>query len=153
MKNVKLLQDTLSWIKAHPESHNQGDWGHYDSEACETSMCFAGHAAILSGATFDKDIYLEECDWTVNAETGKHVYTEYVEGDDEWDDSDLKPGTEHVADFAAKKLGVSGDERSYLFGGMRSLQELEEAVDKFSTGHTYTFNGLTREWGFIKEEN
>lgn len=158
MKNVKLLKDTLDWIKFNPKTHDQGNWGHYDEEACETTMCFAGHAAILAGGTFNKDIYREEDEWHVDKETGKHVETQYREYDDDndtwdYDDSDLVDGIVHVADFAARVLGLSDDERTYLFSGSRSLAEIEEAVEKFCDGYSYTWNRKTNEWGFVKEDN
>lgn len=44
--NKDLLKRTLAAIEADPASWNQSWW------RCETAMCFAGHAAILSGATW-----------------------------------------------------------------------------------------------------
>lgn len=44
MSNVDLLKRTLDQIVKFPETHSQGTWH------CETTMCIAGHAAVLAGA-------------------------------------------------------------------------------------------------------
>lgn len=130
-KNVKLLQDTLDFIKTNPKNYNQGDWveaGESADEVCETTMCFAGHAALLAGATFDKDIWFDEFEWQVDFETGKHG---------NYYDDDLV----HVSTYAASKLGLNANEHSYLFSSERSIQEIEQAVRLFSEGFTVDFNG------------
>lgn len=159
MKNIQLLKDTMEWIKAHPEQHNQGVWGYTAKEACSTFMCFAGHAAVLAGGTFDRKIFLEEDEWHVDAETGKHVPTEYVDIVDEygdpWDD-ELKEGIIHVAEFAAEKLGLDEDEKSYLFAGHRSRAELEEFVEKADQGYKLVWRKQESgyyDYNFVKEEN
>lgn len=137
-KNIKLLQDTLQFIKMNPQLHDQGDWVQVDEdnlETCDTPMCFAGHAALLSGGTFDKEIWEEEWDWNVDYDTGKHV-SYYAENG------------AHVSTFAADRLGLNEEERVYLFAGTRSGEELEEAVQKFSEGYTVDFDG-----NFVKEKN
>lgn len=133
-KNVKLLNDTLDFIKSNPKLHHQGDWveaGENEAEyqACDTTMCFAGHAALIAGGTFDKDIWFGEFEWEVNEETGKH--TGYYEDDD----------LVHVSTFAASKLGLNDSERSYLFDSARTIQEIEEAVRLFGQGYTVDFYG------------
>lgn len=130
-KNIKLLNETLAFIKANPALHNQGDWVEVDEnniEACDTPMCFAGHAALLSGATFDKEIYTEDWEWTVHPETGEHI---------SYDDDMYNGGVGmHVSNYAARKLGLNSNEASYLFFASRSGEELEEAVHKFSEGYS-----------------
>lgn len=133
-KNTKLLNDTLAFIKANPKLHNQGDWidpGEYeaDYQPCSTTMCFAGHAAMLAGATFDKDIWFDEYGWDVDAETGKH--TPFCDSEN----------LIHVSSFAGRKLGLDDSERQYLFSASRSIQEIEEAVDMFSRGYSVTWDG------------
>lgn len=44
MGNVDLLKRTLDQIVKFPEKHSQDTWH------CETTMCIAGHAAVLAGA-------------------------------------------------------------------------------------------------------
>ena len=142
-KNIKLLQDTLAFIQANPDKHSQGDWVDPATEACETTMCFAGHAAILAGGTFDRDIFGELWEWNVDQETGQHVRAE-----DDWDDG-LPDGVVHVADFAQRKLGLTRDERAYLFAGNRSRGEIEEAVEKFSEGKSIEWNDDLAEWVWV----
>lgn len=43
MGNIKLLKDVRDTIIKNPDSHNQSSW------ICDTTMCIAGHAAVLSG--------------------------------------------------------------------------------------------------------
>lgn len=77
-KNLKLLRETLEFIKKNPARHNQGAWvaatdddtGDVVNELCETSMCFAGHAALLAGGTFDIKVYAVDFEWNVD-EDGK----------------------------------------------------------------------------------
>jgi len=157
VKNIQLLKDTMDWIKAHPEQHQQSLWGNYSEEACSTTMCFAGHAAVLSGGTFDKKIFLREEEWNVDENTGRHVVSEYYEDDDEdhWDD-ELKPGIIHVAEFAAEKLGLNEEEKSYLFAGHRTLEQLEEFVEKADQGYTLVWRKQESgywDYNFVKEEN
>lgn len=139
MKNVKLLNDTLEWIKANPKNHDQGDWidpgdNEESYEACNTTMCFAGHAAILAGATFDKSVWFDEYDWAVDFKTGQHIGS--------WEDS------VHVSIFAADRLGLNDGERYYLYSSERTIQQIEEAVSKFAQGYSCTWTGE-----FYKEDN
>lgn len=45
MPNVNLLNRTLTHIRQHPDSWDQGRW----VNDCGTAFCFAGHAVNLSG--------------------------------------------------------------------------------------------------------
>lgn len=49
MPNVDLLQRTLTHIRQHPETWDQGMW----VNECGTAFCFAGHAVNLSGLPID----------------------------------------------------------------------------------------------------
>lgn len=130
-KNVTLLNATMNLIKANPILHDQRTW----IDPCATTMCFAGHAAMLSGATFDKEIWEWEDEWYVDAATGKHV----SEDDELPDDEDHCPI--HIAEFAMHKLGLTWAERDYLFNHNRTRQQLEQAVAKFSEGYTCDIHG------------
>lgn len=150
-KNVELLNATMDWIKANPKLHDQGDWVEPGNEACETTMCFAGHATILAGGTFDRKIYERDYDWTVDAETGQHQERRVYSLGCGCCDETVENQT-HVANFAAKKLGLNPDEQAYLFHGGRSLEELEEAVKKFSEGYTVDWDWDDGVWKFLKKE-
>jgi len=61
--NAPLLLKVLEHITAHPEEHNQRNWG-IRRTGCGTAYCFAGWAAVMSGhellwekAPFDDDVF------------------------------------------------------------------------------------------------
>lgn len=132
-KNVPLLLATMALIKVFPEKHDQGTW--VDPDPCGTTMCFAGHAAVISGATFDKEIFLNEDEWILDPE-GKHV-SEDEAHDSNWD---RKDGYKYVGQFAADKLGLTLEEASYLFQHNRTREQLEDAVYKFAEGYTVSYD-------------
>lgn len=134
-KNLVLLKETMEHILKHPETHHQGTW----VDPCKSTMCFAGHAAMLAGATFNPKIYLEEDEWLVDEETGKHV---------QWDAGRSRV---YVNDFAAEKLGLNDWEEAYLFNAARTKEELIKAVEKFQEG--YSVRRKDYEMEFYKEEN
>lgn len=145
-KNVPLLLATMALIKVFPEKHDQGSW----VDPCQTTMCFAGHAAVISGATFDRKIHDDEDSWIVDPE-GKHVpeVEAYEGGEDGWWDGERKDGYKFVEEFAKDKLGLSKREADYMFHHSRTPEQLEEAVYKFAEGYTIAPNWLE----FVKEES
>lgn len=130
-KNVPLLLATMALIKVFPEKHDQGSW----VDPCNTTMCFAGHAAMIAGATFDRDIYDQEDEWILDP-NGKHV------GDEQARDRHFnrKDGYKYVEEFAADKLGLTPEESSYLFRHNRTREQLEDAVYKFAEGYTIDYD-------------
>lgn len=130
-KNVRLLNRTMDLIKMVPDKHNQGTW----VSPCGSTMCYAGHAAVLDGAEFDHKRYDRDADWHIDPETKKHVGY--------WDEDGISVGA-----YARKALGLTWDESDYLFDGDRTVEELEEAVRKLSAGYTIS------PWGdFIAPED
>lgn len=123
MANVGLLKLTLDYIKLFPEKHDQGDW----VDPCNSTMCFAGHAAMLAGATFKKKIWEDEYEWLVDPETGKHTR----EGSER----------EYVQYFAARQLGLTEGEADYLFHQSRTPEQIEKAVEMLSEGYTVDYYG------------
>ena len=118
MVNKELLRTTMDFINANPQLHNQGDW----IEPCNSTMCFAGHAAILAGATFDQKIWEMHEEWDVDATTGKHgIFQDY--------NDPASMNLCHVSDFAQNKLGISFAEREYLFSPSRTREQLNRFVD------------------------
>src|SRR4051812_40565249 len=83
IRNKELLQRTIDYIEAHPEEWDQTEW------RCGTSMCFAGHAAILAG-----------CEW--RDETGSFVLLPDME-DRQYHDGNQA----HVDDAARFMLGLT----------------------------------------------
>jgi len=114
--NVPLLRQTMAQIEAHPEQWDQGSWT--KELTCGTAYCFAGWAAVLSGARFAKNAYSQEFRSCV-----------------------IPPGRilpVDVADYAADLLGVEhyeterSDEDNYvhLFNGGNDLDDLRQIVDE-----------------------
>lgn len=129
-KNIALLNRTMVNIMANPETHAQDTW----TDPCKSTKCYAGHAATLAGAGFDRKIWQEDEEWYVDCETGQHVPFHHER-------------RQHIRFYAQKKLGLTGNEASYLFDAERTVDQLVEAVDKFSDGYT------TAGWGFFRKEN
>lgn len=142
-KNVPLLLATMAMIKVFPEKHDQGSW----VDPCNTTMCFAGHAAVISGATFDRKIHDDEDSWIVDPD-GKHVGEREAYQGDYWD-GERKEGYKFVEEFAKNKLGLTQREADYMFHHARTPEQLENAVYKFAEGYTIDSSWTT----FIKEES
>lgn len=132
MANAKLLKLTMDFINLFPEKHDQSEW----IDPCNTTKCFAGHAASLAGATFDQDIWEADYEWCVDMETGKHVSWK-------WGEQNF-----YVSSYAAKVLDLTNDEREYMFHHSRTREELEKAVEMLSNGYTVDCYGE-----FIKKES
>lgn len=93
--NVALLRQTLAHIEAHPETWYQATWRNPNAE-CGTSYCFAGWAATLSGAQWDKnsnDVAVSSLPQAVREE-----WSDYNE--------DVGDGWIHISDAAAQLLGL-----------------------------------------------
>lgn len=101
MGNIELLRKTKEHMQANPERHNQGTWiafpGGHNGNMCHTTMCTAGHAAVLAGAEIPNLGQYLEVGWTLNKE-GRLDYNGVG-----------------VATWAEQQLGLTGDEYSYLF--------------------------------------
>lgn len=142
-KNVPLLLATMALIKVFPEKHDQGSW----VDPCQTTMCFAGHAAVISGATFDRKIHDDEDSWIVDPQ-GTHVGEREAYEGDYWD-GERKEGYKFVEEFAKDKLGLTQREADYMFHHSRTPEQLEQAVYKFAEGYTIAPNWVD----FIKNES
>lgn len=125
MANAGLLKLTMDYINLFPEKHDQGDW----VDPCNSTMCFAGHAAMLAGATFKEKIYKDEDEWMVEPETGKHR---------RWD---FEGKRIYISEFARRKLELTSDESSYLFHQSRTWEQLQKAVEMLSEGYTVDYYG------------
>lgn len=142
-KNIPLLLATMALIKVFPEKHDQDTW----VDPCNTTMCFAGHAATIAGATFDRKIHDDDDSWIVDPE-GKHVDELTAYEGDYWD-NERKEGYKLIEEFAKDKLGLSQREADYMFHHARTPEQLENAVYKFAEGYTIAPNWLE----FVKEES
>lgn len=117
MPNIPLLLQTMAHIEAHPKQWNQGSWIREDSD-CGTAYCFAGWAAVLSGAKFAKDV-------------ASNDFRSCVIPPDDAEPVD-------VADYAADLLGVEpyeadrAEEDNYvhLFHAANDLDDLRQIVNE-----------------------
>lgn len=125
MANAGLLKLTMDYINLFPEKHDQSDW----VDPCESTMCFADHAAILAGATFKSKIWDNEGEWMVDPATGKH--RSYDSANDK----------EYIQYFAQRKLDLTTPEADYLFHQSRTREELKKAVEMLSQGYTVDYYG------------
>lgn len=64
-RNIELLQETMQWLKDHPELHDQSDYW----TSCGTPLCFAGWATHLNGLTRQRlrDAYMQTRDYAAFA--------------------------------------------------------------------------------------
>lgn len=113
--NAELLDATMTTIERDPEHHDQSHWArNVTSPDCQTTFCFAGHAAILAGAQPPA----HDGTWYVDPETGLSV-------------SFFEPTSEHVADYAQKKLGLTDGQADKLFHGANTIPQLRAIVDDY----------------------
>jgi hypothetical protein len=113
--NVPLLRQTLAHIEAHPEDWNQGSW------RCDTAACFAGHAALLAGAT-----------WAHRAEDGVDLEN-LADIDPEAYEAVCPPraeGTVRVSTYAQQVLGIKLGDAARLFEATNELDDLRRIVDE-----------------------
>lgn len=104
MANVQLLQKTLDHIRSHPEEWEQRFW------RCGAGMCFAGHAAILGGATWltELDVTADDFDTVVMPDKT----------------------TKHPVQFAAQQLlDVTFPQADKLFSADNTFAQLEHLVE------------------------
>lgn len=99
--NVPLLRKTLEHIEAHPEEWDQLTW------RCETAMCFAGHAADLTGAQW--------------VGSGKYITADPAIDHplDIW-----SSGVTSASARAQTVLGLDEDQAAWLFAGSNTLDDL-----------------------------
>lgn len=110
--NVELLTRVLAHIETEPDSWKQESFRYHDElSACATAFCFAGHAAVMTGAQVPAYRWT---DWSL-AEDGT------VD-----EDSDV-----HVADWARVKLGLTEPEAAALFAWHNNLATLRKHVVRY----------------------
>lgn len=123
MVNKELLKNTLDLINAKPETHDQSNWVLVEpSTVCGTTMCFAGHAAVLAGVEIPDPKKHEVADWYVG-KNGEYLNWKQA---DKVDFSARRP----VAEFARDALGLNSEQADYLFGPELDREDLEEAVNE-----------------------
>lgn len=106
--NIELIDAVELEIRDNPENWSQDWWnaGSPDANLCSTTFCFAGHAALLSGAERPR---FSDFLWEVDPDTGKSVNRPHSRT------------AVHVAEYAAEKLGLTDAERKELFHASTDL--------------------------------
>lgn len=116
MANVELLERVMTYIKDHPEKHDQSLWlnGTYTkvvngkvSDWCATAGCFAGWTVLLSGLYSEAEIYEQWCSTDFCADI---------------------PG------IAEEVLQISYDDREILFFGTNTRDSLDLMVKDIANG-------------------
>lgn len=113
MGNIELLKKTKAQILAFPEKHDQGSWH------CETTMCIAGHASVLAGASLriSKDYFGDGITELVD-EYGAKVQASW---------------------YASDALDLTENEANYLFLCMDNaiaLQRIDQIIELWEKGLT-----------------
>lgn len=115
--NEPLIAKVLEQITQEPDSWDQSEWAQ-SSEYCDTTFCFAGHAAFLNGHTtmlwsscYDDDDTLRMAS-RVEVDTGEHVAIQL---------------------FAQRVLGLTYREADQLFNAPTDLTVITELLDTFRT--------------------
>lgn len=141
--NKDLLLAVMEEIEKFPETHNQDAWFRSldqpvpskDGELCDTSFCFAGHAAILSGAaspvagrsTWAGRPDRFRPDWWVDPATGEAVmlfdHDDYLAA--------KARGAVSVANYARRVLGLTLGQATALFHSFGGHAELREIVERY----------------------
>lgn len=127
MGNISLMKKTLEFIKLNPEKHKQSGWIGFDDtvwhndkhNACHTTLCAAGHAAVLAGAEVPTFGALSTDGWYLNAE-----------GKLDWNGL-------HVSDWASAKLGMTTLEYNYIFlclDDAIALKRIEQVIALWEEG-------------------
>lgn len=129
--NHELLDEILSFIKAHPKTWVQDSWYKNvdaihgerlfsipeevtEQNSCGTSFCFAGHTAIHEG--FPAPPLDDSITWFRQVKDDDGVYHE------------------DVSDFAREVLGLDYDQSDALFDSSNSLDDIETMI---KTLHAY----------------
>ena len=120
--DIDLFIKVFARIETDPKSWNQEKWR--TNTQCGTSMCFAGHAADISGGRWTNDF-----GWTQS-----HLYATFEEIEqgiaiEEF----VNERIEHiifVSERARRILGITEYEASYLFESTNSLSTLYKDASK-----------------------
>lgn len=123
------MKETLEFIKFNPEKHKQSSWIRFDDtvwynhqyNACHTTLCTAGHAAVLAGAEVPTFGALDTDGWYLNPE-----------GKLDWNGI-------HVSDWASAKLGMTRMEFDYIFlclDDTVALKRIEQVIALWEEGKT-----------------
>jgi hypothetical protein len=108
MANIKLLRDTLEYVRSHPEKWNQLNWAYKDD--CGTKYCFAGTAVHLAGYKFQ---------W----ERGNNIDKDRLVGS-------RISGGELIREKAQTLFDISFDQSEDLFNAENSIFDIERLINQ-----------------------
>jgi hypothetical protein len=116
-KNIELLSKAMDRILENPQNHDQTAWiaRKYDEAGgiCGTTMCLAGHVAVQAGAQMPNPLDLDwDGAWYLDKHGKMRSYHEIWNEDEDYTNPD---GIREVAFWAADQLGLTYEEREYLF--------------------------------------
>lgn len=111
-----LLEATMVHVETNPHLHDQGRW--FDSDG---RTCFAGRAALLSGAVLPpRYVWGRGMPWTLNADG---TYSDLLPG------GSSNPTSVSVFTWSQRKLGLTMDQARVLFSPLRNVESLRALVD------------------------
>lgn len=131
MAHNELLERVMAHIEAHPDQHSQGSY--FTPTACGTTYCFAGHAAVMSGA--EPPTFHAGKSWFVSNDTLKS----FAPGLSRYEDMEEPM---HVSTFAGVKLQLSDVQRNFLFSAATTVPELRAMVDAIKARPGIGHDGL-----------
>ena len=101
--NINLLREVLAQIVEHPETWDQKQWAKNTEPrfSCGTTMCVAGHIAVMTG---------HQLDWKQWGPTNYEA---------SWTTSG-----DYIATVARKELGIDAFTADRLFLGTNTLEDL-----------------------------
>lgn len=128
MGNIELLKGAMNRILEDPSKHDQTSWitKKYDEEGgvCGTTMCLAGYVAVEAKAELPNVLDPEwDGQWLLDAEGKLRDYYEENWGAD-------GPEICEVAEWSEQKLGLTYEEKEYLFFGFVDAEQLKSRVDR-----------------------
>jgi len=102
MANIELARRAIKNIEANPDTWEQDSWH------CGTAYCFAGHVALLAGATWADGT--PDCEYVITL-GDKYAYA-------------------RVNDYARRVLEITQNQACVLFCGENELDDLKQIIDK-----------------------
>jgi len=140
MANIVKLEDTMAFIEANPEKHNQKYWA--QQTPCSTSYCYAGLAIAQE---YPKAKFLFYDNWDTS---DPELLASTVEINGEMYD---------VETLASKILELDKKDSDILFDSDNSVSLLREMVDALKNGESLEVHGPTYEqdedWYWTADEN
>lgn len=122
--NTELAERVLTYVKEHPEEHDQSVWAWRNPDnSCNTTMCFAGTTVVMEYG-FDS---LNWGDAQVRSQANTATITEN--------------GTKQtlpISELAADALDLADWQAQQLFYESETLEDVERCLGAFKAGLSRT---------------